>query len=60
MDYTVKYDSTIFAAKEAHSLLVEVANSDQKQQLGHNFLQECCKCSIQNCLLCLSLLSTRR
>ena len=44
--YTVKYGDTIYAAKEIHSLLVEVANSEEKLQLRHNFLQECYKCSV--------------
>ena len=44
--YTVKYGDAIYAAKEIHSLLVEVANPEEKRQLRHNLLHECYKCSV--------------
>ena len=44
--YTVKYGDATYAAKEVHSLLVEVANPEEKQELRHNFLHECYKCSV--------------
>ena len=44
--YTIKYDNAVYAAKEIHSLLVEVANPEEKQQLRHSFLHECYKCSV--------------
>ena len=62
--YTVKYGDAIYAAKEIHSLLVEVANPEEKRQLRHNFLHECYKCSVlhhpQHRPLCWSLLSGTR
>ena len=44
--YTVKYCDTIYAAKEIHSLLVELGNAEDKRELRHNFLHECFKCSV--------------
>jgi len=44
--YTVKYRETVYAAKEIHSLLLEVANPEEKQEMRHNFLRECYNCSI--------------
>lgn len=44
--YTIKYGDTVCAAKEIHSLLIEVANPEEKQLLRNNFLRECYKCSV--------------
>ena len=44
--YTVKHNDIVYAAKEIHSLLVEVANPKEKRLLRDNFLHECYKCSI--------------
>ena len=44
--YTVKYGDVIYAAKEIHSLLVEFATPEEKQQLRNNFLRECYNCSV--------------
>ena len=42
----VKYDDVIYAAKEIHSLLLEVATPEEKRELRNNFLRECYNCSV--------------
>ena len=44
--YTVKYSNVVYAAKEIHSLLVEVATDEEKRKLRNNFLRECYSCSV--------------
>ena len=47
--FTVKYREKIYAAKEIHSLLLEVAeevaNPEEKRQIKNTFLRECYHCS---------------
>ena len=43
--FTVKYREKIYAAKEIHSLLLEVANPEEKRNIRNNFLRECYHCS---------------
>ena len=43
--FTVKYRGKTYAAKEIHSLLLEVANPEEKRALKDNFLKECYHCS---------------
>ena len=43
--FTVKYREKIYAAKEIHSLLLEVANPEEKQKIENTFLRECYHCS---------------
>ena len=44
--FTVKYCEKIYTAKEMHSLLLKVANPEEKQKMKNNFLQECYHCSL--------------
>ena len=44
--YTVKYSDAVYAAKEIHSLLVEIATAEEKRELRNNFLRECYSCSV--------------
>ena len=44
--FTVKYRTKIYAAKEIHSLLLEVANSEERQMMKDAFLRECYHCSL--------------
>ena len=44
--FTVKYREKIYAAKEIHSLLLEVANPEEKQKIKNTFLRECYHCSL--------------
>ena len=44
--FTVRYCGTDYAAKEIHSLLVESANPEEKQDMKNNFLRECYNCSV--------------
>ena len=55
--FTVKYREKIYAAKEIHSLLLEVANPQEKQRIRHTFLRECYHCSRLRHSLCRRLLS---
>ena len=43
--FTVKYREKIYAAKEIHSLLLEVANPEEKRKIRNTFLRECYHCS---------------
>ena len=43
--FKVKYCSMICAAKEIHSLLVELANPEEKRKIKDDFLRECYHCS---------------
>ena len=44
--FTVKYREKIYAAKEIHSLLLEVANPEEKRNIKNIFLRECYHCSL--------------
>ena len=44
--FTVKYREKTYAAKEIHSLLLEVANPDEKRKIKNTFLRECYHCSL--------------
>ena len=44
--FTVKYCEKIYAAKEIHSLLLEVANPEEKRKIKNTFLRECYHCSL--------------
>ena len=44
--FTVKYREKIYAAKEIHSLLLEVANPEEKRKIKNTFLRECYHCSL--------------
>ena len=44
--FTVKYRGKIYAAKEIHSLLLEVANPEEKRKIKNTFLRECYHCSL--------------
>ena len=44
--YTVKCGDVVYAAKEIHPLLVEVATPEEKRELRNNFLRECYNCSV--------------
>ena len=44
--FTVKYRENIYAAKEIHALLLEVANSEEKRHIKNTFLRECYHCSL--------------
>ena len=39
--FTVKYREKIYAAKEIHSLLLEIANPEEKRKIRNDFLKEC-------------------
>ena len=43
--FTVKYREKIYAAKEIHSLLLEIANPEEKLKIRNTFLRECYHCS---------------
>ena len=43
--FTVKYREKIYAAKQIHSLLLEVANLEEKRKIRDTFLTECYHCS---------------
>jgi len=43
--FTVKYREKVYAAKEIHSLLLEVANPEEKRKIKNTFLRECYHCS---------------
>ena len=59
--FTVKYREKIYAAKEIHSLLLEVANPEEKRKIKEHFSQR--MLSLQSsssskcCSLCRRLLS---
>ena len=44
--FTVKYREQIYAAKKIHSLLLEVANPEEKLKIKNTFLRECYYCSL--------------
>ena len=44
--FTVKHRQKIYAAKEIHSLLLEVANPEEKRKIKNTFLRECYHCSL--------------
>ena len=44
--FTVKYREKTYAAKEIHSLLLEVANPEEKRKIKNTFLRECYHCSL--------------
>ena len=44
--FTVKHRQKIYAAKEIHSLLLEVANAEEKRKIKNTFLRECYYCSL--------------
>ena len=44
--FIVKYLENIYAAKEIHPLLLEVANPEEKRKIKSNFLRECYHCSL--------------
>ena len=44
--FTVKYREKIYAAKEIHSLLLEVANPEEKREIKNTVLRECYHCSL--------------
>ena len=44
--FTVKYREKTYAAKEIHSLLLEVANPEETQKIKNTFLRECYHCSL--------------
>ena len=44
--FTVKYREKIYAAKEINSLLLEVANPEEKRKIKNTFLRECYHCSL--------------
>ena len=44
--FPVKYREQIYAAKKIHSLLLEVANPEEKQKIKNTFLRECYYCSL--------------
>ena len=44
--FTVKYREKIYAAKEIHSLLLEVANPEEMRKIKNTFLRECYYCSL--------------
>jgi len=44
--FTVKYRQKVYAAKEIHSLLLEVANPEEKRKIKNTFLRECYHCSV--------------
>ena len=44
--FTVKHCKKIYAAKEIHSLLLEVANPEEKRKIKNTFLRECYHCSL--------------
>ena len=46
--FTVKHREKIYAAKEIHSLLLEVANPEEKRKIKDTFLRECYNCSVLN------------
>jgi len=46
--FKVNYHGTVYAAKEIHSLLIEMSNSTDKQKIKDNFLLECYQCSTLN------------
>ena len=43
--FTIQYRGTTYAAKEIHSILIRVANQEEKETIKRNFLQECYYCS---------------
>ena len=43
--YTVKYRGVIYAAKEVHALLLQMAGPEGSQRLQNNFIRECSHCS---------------
>ena len=44
--FTIKYREQIYAAKKIHSLLLEMANPEEKQKMKNTFLRECYYCSL--------------
>ena len=44
--FTIKHREKIYAAKEIHSLLLEVANPEEKRKIKNTFLRECYHCSL--------------
>ena len=44
--FTVKYREKIYAAKEIHSLLLELAQREEKQKMKETFLRECYYCNL--------------
>ena len=46
--YTVKYRGVVYAAKEVHALLLELAGAEEAQTLRNNFIRECSQCSKLN------------
>ena len=44
--FTVRYRENTYAAKEIHSLLLEVASPDEKKKIKNTFLRECYHCSL--------------
>ena len=44
--FTVKYREKIYAAKEIHSLLLEVTSPEEKRKIKSTFLRECYHCSL--------------
>lgn len=46
--FTVKYREKIYAAKEVHSLLLEMANPEEKRRIKNTCLRECYHCSLLN------------
>ena len=43
--YTVKYRGVVYAAKEVHALLLQMAGPEGSQRLRSNFIRECSHCS---------------
>lgn len=43
--YTVKYGGVVYAAKEVHSILLQMAGAEEAKTLRNNFIRECCQCS---------------
>ena len=46
--YTVKYRGVVYAAKEVHAILLELAGVEEAQTLRNNFIRECSQCSKLN------------
>ena len=46
--YTVKYRGVVYAAKEIHELLLEMAGAEEARILRNNFIRECSQCSKLN------------
>ena len=44
--FTVKYREKIYAAKEIHSLLLDLAGPEEKGKIKNTFLRECYHCSL--------------